>query len=69
MILQHSSQRIKHIMLKVFLTIDPQSLRALYDDEAKLLGVFKSIGEAEDALGDMLNFCTIHDESRIGEEA
>lgn len=56
-------------MLKVFLTIDPQSLRALYDDEAKLLGVFKSISEAEDALGDMLNFCTIHDESRIGEEA
>ena len=56
-------------MLKVFLTIDPQSLRALYDDEAKLLGVFKSISEAEDALGDMLNFCTIRDESRIREEA
>ncbi|HEX5362903.1 MAG TPA: hypothetical protein VFW59_01405 [Gallionella sp.] len=50
-------------MLKVFLTIDPQTLRGLYDDEAKLLGIFQSMSEAEDALGDMLNFCTIHSES------
>jgi len=56
-------------MLKVFLTIDPQSLRALYDDEAKLLGVFQSMSEAENALGDMLNFCTIHDEAQIREAA
>lgn len=56
-------------MLKVFLTIDPQTLRALYDDEAKLLGAFESISEAEEALGEMLNFCTIHDESKVGEAA
>jgi len=51
-------------MIKVFLTIDPYTLRALYDDEAKLLGVFQSMSEAEDALGDMLNFCTIHHEAK-----
>ena len=56
-------------MLKVFLTIDPQTLRALYDDEAKLLGVFQSMSEAEEALGDMLNFCTIHSETQVGETA
>lgn len=56
-------------MLKVFLTIDPQTLRALYDDEAKLLGVFQSISEAEEALGDTLNFCTIHDETQVSETA
>lgn len=50
-------------MLKVFLTIDPQTMRALYDDEAKLLGIFQSIIEAEETLGDILNFCTIHYES------
>ncbi len=49
-------------MIKVFLTIDPQTLRGLHDDEAKLLGVFQSLIEAEKALGDMLNFCTIHSE-------
>lgn len=46
-------------MLKIFLTIDPQTLRALYDNESKLLGVFQSMNEAEGALGDMLNFCSI----------
>lgn len=46
-------------MLKIFLTIDPQTRRGLYDSEAKLLGVFHSIGEAEVVLGDMLNFCSI----------
>lgn len=56
-------------MLKVFLTIDPQTLRALYDDEAKLLGSFASMTEAEDALGDMLNFCTIHSEAQISKAA
>lgn len=56
-------------MLKVFLTIDPQTLRALYDDEAKLLGSFTSMSEAEDALGDMLNFCTIHSETQISKAA
>lgn len=46
-------------MLKIFLTIDPQTLRGLYDDESKLLGVFQSMSEAQEALGDMLNFCSI----------
>lgn len=52
------------MILRVFLTIDPQTLRGLYDDEAKLLGVFQSMSEAEDALGDILNFCTIHSEAQ-----
>jgi hypothetical protein len=51
-------------MLKVFLTTDPQTRRALYDDEAKLLGIFQSISEAEKALGDMLKFCTIRSVSQ-----
>lgn len=46
-------------MLKIFLTIDPQTRRGLYDNESKLLGVFRSMHEAEAALGDMLNFCSI----------
>lgn len=46
-------------MLKIFLTIDPLTLRGLYDDESKLLGVFQSMSEAQEALGDMLNFCSI----------
>lgn len=46
-------------MLKVFLTIDPQTRRGLYDSESKLLGIFQSINEAEHALGDLLNFCSI----------
>ena len=49
-------------MIKVFLTVDPETKRGLYDDEAKLLGVFPSMNEAEKALGDMLNFCTIYSE-------
>lgn len=46
-------------MLKIFLTTDPQTRRGLYDSEAKLLGVFHTIGDAEAALGDMLNYCSI----------
>ncbi len=56
--------RKETMMLKVFLTTDPQTRRALYDDEAKLLGVFQSISEAEEALGDMLAFCTIRSEGK-----
>lgn len=59
----------KKVMLKVFLTIDPKTLRALYDDEAKLLGTFQSMSEAEEALGDMLNYCTIHSEGQQRELA
>jgi hypothetical protein len=47
------------IMLKIFLTIDPQTGRGLYDSESKLLGIFQSISDAETALGDMLSYCSI----------
>lgn len=46
-------------MFKIFLTIDPHTRRGLYDSESKFLGVFQSINDAEKALGDMLNFCSI----------
>ncbi len=46
-------------MLKIFLTIDPQTRRGLYDSESTYLGVFQSMTEAENALGDILNFCSI----------
>lgn len=46
-------------MLKIFLTIDPQTRRGLYDSESTLLGTYQSISEAEAALGEMLNFCSI----------
>lgn len=46
-------------MCKVFLTTDPQTHRGLYDDESKFLGIFQSVRDAELALGDLLNFCTI----------
>lgn len=54
-------------MIKVFLTIDPDTMRGLYSDEAKLLGIFPSMKEAEEALGDMLNFCTIHSEGQASQ--
>ena len=47
------------IMLKIFLTVDMATHRALYDNEAKFLGTFWSISEAEKQLGDMLNYCSI----------
>ncbi len=46
-------------MLKIFLTVDPQTHRGLYDNEATFLGTFTSINEAEATLGTMLNFCSI----------
>lgn len=46
-------------MIKIFLTIDPATGRGLYDDEAKLLGRFSSVSDAEIELGDMLRFCSI----------
>jgi hypothetical protein len=46
-------------MLKIFLTVDPLTHRGLYDNEATFLGAFLSISEAEETLGDMLNFCSI----------
>lgn len=46
-------------MLHVFLTKDPETLRGLYDSEAQLLGVFPSVGAAEEALGELLNYCSL----------
>ncbi len=46
-------------MFKIFLTIDPQSGRGLYDNESRFLGVFNSLSEAEKSLGQLLNFCSI----------
>jgi hypothetical protein len=47
------------IMFKIFLTTDPQTRRGLYDNEVKFLGIFRSIREADEALGELLNFCSI----------
>jgi hypothetical protein len=46
-------------MIKIFLTTDPATGRALYDDEARLLGRFTSISHAESELGDILRYCSI----------
>jgi hypothetical protein len=46
-------------MLKIFLTIDPQTRRGLYDSESTFLGAFHTMREAEELLGEMLNFCSI----------
>lgn len=46
-------------MLKIFLTVDPQTGRGLYDSESQFLGVFQSITDAERELGDMLGYCSI----------
>ena len=46
-------------MIKIYLTTDPATGRGLYDDEARLLGHYASIGHAESALGDILRFCSI----------
>lgn len=50
-------------MLKIILTIDPETRRGLYDSETKCLGVFQSMHEAEAVLGDMLSFCSIRSAS------
>lgn len=47
------------IMCKVFLTTDPVTQRALYDNESKFLGVFQTILDAERILGELLNYCSI----------
>ncbi|MEI7841990.1 MAG: hypothetical protein WCI39_03065 [Gallionellaceae bacterium] len=50
-------------MIKIFLTIDPDTGRALYDDESELLGRFYSVTEAEHQLGDLLRYCSIRFEA------
>ncbi|MDD2699776.1 MAG: hypothetical protein PHH36_00930 [Sideroxydans sp.] len=46
-------------MVKIYLTTDPQTQRALYDSESRFLGLFQSMRAAYEALGDLLNYCTI----------
>lgn len=46
-------------MLRIFLTVDPETRRGLYDNEATFMGAFKSMIEAQETLGDILNFCSI----------
>jgi hypothetical protein len=46
-------------MFKIFLTTDPQTLRGLYDSEVQFLGIFKTMREADETLGELLNFCSI----------
>jgi hypothetical protein len=49
-------------MIKIILTIDPDTGRGLYDDESQVLGKFSSVSDAETELGDLLRFCSIHSE-------
>lgn len=46
-------------MFKIYLTTDPQTRRGLYDSEAKFMGIFRSMHEADETLGELLNFCSI----------
>ena len=46
--------------VRVYLTVDPETGRALYDDESKFMGVFDSVLDAAKQLGDdVLSFCNI----------
>lgn len=53
------------IMLKIFLTSDPDTGRGFYDDEALFMGRFVSLHEAEAALGEILRFCSIRSDSQL----
>ncbi|MEW5904296.1 MAG: hypothetical protein AB1722_08150 [Pseudomonadota bacterium] len=46
-------------MYRIYLTTDPATQRALYDNESRLLGIFASMREAYESLGELLSFCTI----------
>ncbi len=47
------------IMFRIYLTTDPETRRGLYDDEVQFLGIFRSIREADEALGGLFCFCSI----------
>jgi hypothetical protein len=44
-------------MIRVYVTVDPETGRALYDDEKLFLGTFMSFQAAYDQLGDQLIRC------------
>jgi hypothetical protein len=46
-------------MVNIYLTTDPETHRALYDSESKFLGIFQSMRDAYEVLGDLLSFCSI----------
>ncbi len=46
-------------MVKIVLIRDPETGRALYAEETKVLGVFDSVVEASKHLGDLLKHCNI----------
>ncbi len=46
-------------MFRIYLTTDPETRRGLYDDEVQFMGIFRSIQEADEALGGLLCFCSI----------
>ena len=46
-------------MVKIVLIRDPETGRALYADESKVLGIFDSLEEADKHLGDLLRHCNI----------
>lgn len=50
-------------MIKIFLTSDPETGRALYDDESRFMGLFTSLAAAENELGELLHFCSIRPDS------
>ena len=51
-------------MLKIFLTIDPETHRGLYDNESKFLGVVQPMQEAQAVLVDRRSFCRIRSGAR-----
>lgn len=46
-------------MMAIFLTSDPVTGRALYDNEARLLGRFATLVDAEQELGELMRYCSI----------
>jgi hypothetical protein len=46
-------------MFRIYLTTDPETRRGLYDDEVRFMGVFRSLQEADEILGELLSFCSI----------
>jgi hypothetical protein len=46
-------------MFKIYLTTDPETQRGLYDSEVKLIGIYRSMREAYETLGEFLSFCSV----------
>jgi hypothetical protein len=46
-------------MVKIVLIQDPETGRALYSDETKVMGVFESVMAAKKELGALMSYCNI----------